>query len=190
MDTKICCEKVMQDEKDDEHAKEKNKNSLNRKSANTLTERELSQKSPVKKPTLTKKKTCFQKSRRKTYGQVKKYPEIQDDLKMDKNNEEIDDGQESKFSENNMPPPAIVTEIVNNVNNVLLKNASGDKESKYLFDFGFKNIKDEMKTLIKQCVSKEDTIISLEGRLKDTEQSHSDLKKRCLQLEQKNEKNV
>ncbi|GIX79117.1 uncharacterized protein CDAR_45671 [Caerostris darwini] len=188
MNTNICCEKVMQDEKGGGHVKEKKIHSLNMKSSITSMERELSQKSPVKKPTLTKRKTCFQKPRRKTHGQVKKYPEIQDDLNMDNNNEETDGVQESIFSENNIPPSSIVTEIVNNVNNVLLKNASGDKESKYLFDFGFKNIKDDMKTLIKQCVNKEDTIISLEGRLKDTEQNYSDLKKRCHHLEQKNEK--
>ncbi|GFY52437.1 hypothetical protein TNIN_443131 [Trichonephila inaurata madagascariensis] len=47
-----------------------------------------------------------------------------------------------------------------------------------------------MKTLIRQCIDKDDALILIEKRLKETEKNYNESNKKCLLLEQKNEKLV
>ncbi|KAG8197975.1 hypothetical protein JTE90_029370 [Oedothorax gibbosus] len=72
--------------------------------------------------------------------------------------------------------------------NSVLNAAPKDPKYKLLVDPQLKSLKDEVTTLIKQCIAKEDAIISFEKRLANSEKFRSELQKKCSTLEHEKEK--
>lgn len=72
--------------------------------------------------------------------------------------------------------------------NSILTATSSDRKYKLLVDPQLKILKEEVTTLIKQCIAKEDAIISFEKRLANSEKFRSELQKKCSTLEQEKEK--
>lgn len=76
----------------------------------------------------------------------------------------------------------------NNILESIMSNTVEDSMYKMVVDPQLKVLKEEFTTLLKQAVIKEDTIISLEKRLADSEKCRIEIQKKCSNLENANEK--
>lgn len=72
--------------------------------------------------------------------------------------------------------------------NILESIIVEDSRSKMVVDPQLRVLKEELTTLLKQAVIKEDAIVSLEKRLADSEKCRFEIQKKCSNLEQANEK--
>ncbi|GFQ99742.1 uncharacterized protein TNCT_176621 [Trichonephila clavata] len=164
------------------------KKDLDSKSADNLVNGILSDKGTTKTKFYTKKKSS-QRQRKKTplQDKSKKSLELEGESSASSNeNVKMLDRKLPLYENSRISSPSIVNQIFDTA----LNKASGDKDTSSILDSGFKYIKEEMKTLIRQCIDKDDALIVMEKRLKETEKNYTESNKKCLVLEQKNEKLV
>ncbi|GFT72921.1 uncharacterized protein TNCV_1976421 [Trichonephila clavipes] len=163
------------------------KKDLDSKSADNLVNGILSDKGTMKTKFYTKKKSS-QRQRKKTplQDKTKISLELAGEISTSNENVKTIDRKLPPNENSRIPSPSIVKQIFDTA----LNKASGDKNTSSILDSGFKYIKEEMKTLIRQCIDKDDALISIEKRLKETEKNYNESNKKCLLLEQKNEKLV
>ncbi|GFU23533.1 uncharacterized protein NPIL_665651 [Nephila pilipes] len=173
-------------QRDKLNGKGKNRDLQSPKTTDNSTTDVSSDKGSAKAKVYTKK-ASLQRQRKKTPLHDKAKKSLELDGKSSVSSISITKTMDRKLqSSENLRPLSL--SIVNEIFDTVLNNASGDKDPNYLLESGLGCIKEEMKTLIRQCVENEDTLISLEKRLKETEQSYAESKKKCLRLEQKNDK--